>query len=54
MFNTRPCKQISLLTNYGAKSCLKERLEKLVFFLSAICNLNSEEEFNAYKIASLI
>ena len=54
MFNTRPCKQMDLLTDYSAKSWLKERPEKLVSFLSAICNLNSEEEFDAYKIASLI
>ena len=54
MFNTRPCKQMDLLTNYSAKSWLKERPEKLMSFLSAMWNLNSEEEFDAYEIASLI
>ena len=54
MFNTRPCKQMDLLTNYSAKSWLKERPEKLMSFLPAMWNLNSEEEFDAYEIASLI
>ena len=43
---------MDLLTNYRAKSWLKERPEKLVFFPSAICSL--EEELDAYTIASLI
>ena len=54
LFNIRPCKQMNVLTNYSAKLWLQERPEKLVSFLSGICNVNSEEEFDAYKIASLI
>ena len=50
MYNIRPCKQMDLLISYSAKSWLKEHPEKFVSFLSAICNLNSEE-FDAYKIA---
>ena len=32
MFNTRPCKQMDLITNYSAKSWLNERPEKICFF----------------------